>query len=482
MTSVGDNCASAGSSSSVVRDLARLPSPVGIPLFGNLLQIDSLRFHRQMEDWAGEFGPFYRLKLGRKSVLVLSDSTAMAKLMRERPDVIRRSTRTATALNELGGRGVFTAEGDDWRAQRKLVMRALTPEVIRNFFPTLVMMTERMRQRWLTMTREGRPVNLLHDLRAFALDVIVHLAMGQDINTLEQADNQIQRDIEFLFNRIARRITSPIPYWRYFRLAPDKEADACKERINKAVTGFIEEARRQLNEQPHLREKPANMLQALLVARDEPNSGFDDGHVIGNAVTMVFAGEDTTSNTIAWLLYHLTQNSSAAAKLQSEVDIELGAERVLAQFDRLDQFAYLDAATNEAMRLTPVAPFMSLEPNVDIQVGDVAVPKGTLMLLLLRQSSRLAGTWSEPSVFQPERWIASAGFATDGDPSRKMFPFGAGPRFCPGRYLALAEIRMVVSMLARTFTLEFDTKAPAVEEFFTYTMTPSSLPVRLVER
>jgi cytochrome P450 len=63
-------------------------------------------------------------------------------------------------------------------------------------------------------------------------------------------------------------------------------------------------------------------------------------------------------------------------------------------------------------------------------------------------------------------------------------PFGGGPRLCPGRYLALLEIKMVVSMLFRNF--EIDSVATAdgspVEERLPFTMEPVGLRMKLRER
>jgi cytochrome P450 len=300
--------------------------------------------------------------------------------------------------------------------------------------------------------------------------------MGEDINTLEHEDNPLQRDIEFIFNRIARRLTFAFPYWRLLRLPVDRANDASAARIREAIAGFIARARRRLADNPALRMKPSNMLEALVVARDEPESGFTDAHVIGNAIGIVFAGEDTTSNSIAWLLNFLAHHPQAAANLADEADRVLGNAKVLQDFHQLEQFPYLEAANKESMRLKPVAPALALETNKDVVIADALVPAGTIVVGLLRYSAECdLGLGQE---FQPERWLSQQ-HSTDSDPARKFFPFGGGPRFCPGRYLALAEIKMVMSMLARNFKLQPIKDVPPVEENFTFTMTPSALPVLL---
>jgi cytochrome P450 len=462
-----------------LRRIADLPGPRSLPLVGNMLDIDSLRFHSVLEQWAREYGTMFKVRLGRKTIVAISDNTLIASLLRDRPEALRRSSRTSKMLMELATHGVFTEEGDEWRKQRKLVMRGLTPEVIRRFFPKMVDMTERLRLRWTRAVEEGQAVDIARDLKAYALDVIIGLSMGQDINSLEHSDIPLQRDIEQVFYRIARRLTTPFPYWRYVKLPVDFAADACARRINSAVQGFIAETRRTLEVHPERHAKPTNMLEALLIARDEPESGFTDEHVIGNAITMVFAGEDTTSNTIAWLLNFLAQHPDAMRSIEQETDATLNEANVLQDFALLEQFPFLDAAANEAMRIKPVAPFMGLETNVSMQIGDLQAPAGTILLACLRHSGQLATDYADSAVFRPERWLEEGDAIANDSPTRKLFPFGGGPRFCPGRFLAMAEVRMVTSMIARNFHLHYDTEAPPVQEQFTFTMTPSAVPIRL---
>jgi cytochrome P450 len=468
---------------SPVRGVADLPCPRGLPWFGNALQLESSRFHLTMEQWARELGPLYRFSVGRRQVVVVADATLIGGMLRDRPDAMRRPAHTSRILSELGTDGVFVAEGEEWRRQRKLVMRALTPEVVKNFFPTLVTLAERLRLRWQSAAEHGRDVDLLRDLKAWTLDVTIALAMGQDINTLEHADNSLQHDVDAVFKRIGSRLTKPFPYWRHFKLPADRAADASADRIAEAVSGFIAEARARIAANPELRARPSNLLEALVVARDEPDSEFTDTNVAGNAVTMVFAGEDTTSNTIAWLLDFIAREPRVAARLATEADAVIGAsDRVLQRFAGLEDFSYLDAATSEAMRLRPVAPILGIEPNEDMVVGGVTLHKGQMVMALLRESGRLASAFPDIDAFRPERWLEAGALPKKDDPARKLFPFGGGQRFCPGRYLALAEIKMVVSMIARNFELSPRPGAAPARESFSFTMNPSSLPVRLAPR
>ena len=468
---------------SALRSIDELPGPKGVPFFGNARQISSMQFHLSLERWAQEFGPLCRVRFGPSKMLIVSDPVLIGSMLRDRPDVFRRTSRSARIASELLTTGVFSSEGEDWKRQRKLVMRGLTPEVIRSFFPTLNLLTRRLLERWQSAIAAGREVDVLRDLKAWTLDVTIWIAMGQDIDTLAHPDNPLQGDIEHIFNRMARRLTTGFPYWRYFKLPADRAADACSARIHTAVAGFVAETRKRIEANPGLRAKPTNLLEAFVTARDEPGSEFTDRHVIGNAITMVFAGEDTTSNTMAWLLDFLARDPGVAARMAAEADTVLGEGETLQEFAGLEKFTYTDACVDEAMRLKPVAPFLGLETNVETEVGDVRLEKHTPIMVITRLAGRSETDFPQADEFRPERWLkdksAEKSSSVGGDPGRKLFPFGGGPRFCPGRYLAMAEIKMIMSMVAKNFTLEMDASAPPVKELFTFTMTPSSLPVKL---
>ncbi|WP_268963041.1 cytochrome P450 [Paraburkholderia nemoris] len=60
--------------------------------------------------------------------------------------------------------------------------------------------------------------------------------------------------------------------------------------------------------------------------------------------------------------------------------------------------------------------------------------------------------------------------------------FGAGPRVCPGRYLAAVEMRLVLSMLMRSFKIELAIDPAEIEEVSAFTMVPNQMPIRLTPR
>ena len=463
-----------------IRDYLDLPGPRPWPVIGNLGQFDRRSFHRSMEEGVARWGPMFRIRYGQLRAMVISDPALMQVLLKDRPQNWQRGSRLSKLLSSLGPRGVFSAEGEDWRRQRKLVTRGLNPEVIRKFHPQLAELCQRLVRRWSEAATAANTPDLMRDIKALTLDVTVALAMGEDVNTLEHADNPLPMDIHRLFERIGARLRTPVPYWNWFKLPVDRAADAAAARVQTAANGFVARTRERLNAQPALRERPSNLMEAFVAARDEADSGVTDTDVIGNAMTMVFAGEDTTSSTLCWAVLLLAQHPKVAEKLAAEVDAVLGERRVPPDTACLEQLPYTEAVVHEVLRLKPAAPMMALESTQERIVGGVRVPAGVLVMMPMREPALRPETFEAPTEFRPERWLGQLDVASDSQ--RRMTPFGAGPRMCPGRYLALVEAKTVLASIVRNFTLKPSDDTRPVIELYTFTMNPSHLPVRLAPR
>jgi cytochrome P450 len=89
------------------------------------------------------------------------------------------------------------------------------------------------------------------------------------------------------------------------------------------------------------------------------------------------------------------------------------------------------------------------------------------------------------AVFEPERWLAEGGARQSASAAKRIsMPFGAGPRICPGRYLALLEMKMAMVMLLGHFEIRsVDTPdGDEAQEHMSFTMAPLGLRLRLRSR
>ncbi len=376
---------------------------------------------------------------------MVADHELLAAVMRDRPDGFRRSPFTSRIGAEMGlPQGVFSAEGDDWRRQRRMVMASFAPGHVRAYFPSLLRCTLRLQGRWRIAARSGTPIVLQADLMRFTVDAIAGLAFGKDINTLEAGDDVIQRHLDKLLPAIFRRVLTLVPYWRWFKLPGDRDLDRSVAVINATILELVMQARQRLHDEPALRAQPRNLLEAMIASADEPGSGLGDAQVAGNVLTMLLAGEDTTANTLAWMIHLLHRHPQALQRLRDEVR-QRAPDPARYSHEQIGDLPYLEACASETMRLKPL--------------------------------------FERPEDFEPERWLDDAANPLGAAARRAAMPFGSGPRMCPGRYLALLEMKMAMAMLVSSFDVEsVDTPdgRPA-EERMAFTMNPVGLTMRLRE-
>ena len=462
--------------------LARLPGPRSLPIIGNYHQINLDRLHIDLENWADQYGPIYRVRFRSSDIAVISDRRAIQQVLVQRPEKFRREQVLESVAKEMHLNGVFVAEGDDWRRQRRLVVAALSRARLSGFFPQLITIVERLKQRWERAAERGRPVNITDDLNRFTVDVTMHIAFGIESNTLATSGPVIQKHLDIIFPKIHQRTNLPFAYWRHFKLPSDRKLESALREIRREADAIIKTTRTRLRARPELRDSPGNFLEALLANAERENSGFTDPEIFANIGTLLLAGEDTTANTIAWAVYSFAKYPEHFARALQEVDQVLAGDNLIRRPEQLEQLPFLDAFRDEVMRLKPVAPVMVMQSNDDVEILGTLIPKGTALMLLTRHMATQDGNFSQPREFQPDRWLKSSSKNFSRHDASAFIPFGAGARFCPGRNLAFLQIRAVLPMLCRNFDIELVNVKGGVRERLAFTMFPDNLFVKLTAR
>ncbi|TDN69928.1 cytochrome P450 [Paraburkholderia sp. BL10I2N1] len=459
------------------RTVADLPCPPGLPLLGNLFQLAPAKFHLTLEQWAKRLGSPYRVQLGTIPMTVWTQADLFQTVMRERPHRYRRFAPIESVMAELGGNGLFSAEGAAWEPQRRLVMHALSFSNIKAFYPTLAAITERLYVHLQHAAARNRTLEMTEELKRYTVDVTSALAFGEDPHTIEQEQGVIQEQLAEIMPALQRRVTALFPYWRYVTLPRDRRLNQAMVEVHRYVQRMIERARERMRELPG--EMPRNLLEAMLAARDEPHSTITDEQIAANVLTLLVAGEDTTANAIAWTLMYLAADVDLQDRLFEHSRQALGQSAVCPDYDALKHLDLCEAVCDEALRLRPVAAVQTFEPLADVCLGGVALPAGTRMLFLTRPAMLDPHNFAHPEAFDADRWKHPHAPSEGAHEQRAYLTFGAGPRVCPGRYLAGVEMRLIVSMLVAHFRIELTIDPAKIKEVSAFTMVPARMPVRL---
>ena len=455
---------------------------MGLPVLGNLHRIRFDRLHLTLEEWADRYGPMYGMRIGPHRIAVISDRSAIQRILVQRPDGFRRTAMLESVATEMRLKGVFAAEGEDWRRQRRIVVAALNRARLKDFFPSLATTVGRLHRRWKGAADRGEPVDLCRDLMRFTVDVTMQLAFGVDANTLETPGPVIQRHLDKVFPVLHRRVNAPFPWWRYLRLPSDRALDRALEALEREVGAMVRATRERMAADTERRAAPANFLEAILAAVEAEESGFSDAEIFANAGTLLLAGEDTTANSMAWTVHYFTKYPEQFDRVRREVDDLVAPDTAIGSLEQTKELPILDAFCNEVMRLKPVAPLHVVETVADVEILGCLIPKGTPIMMLVRRMATREENFGGGTRFDPDRWLVPADERSCPHDRRAFVPFGAGPRLCPGRSLALLQIRTVLAMLCRNFEVAPLDSGSDVREHLAFTMMPADLSVRLRHR
>ena len=81
-----------------------------------------------------------------------------------------KGINVSRVVKELGGaQGLFSAEGQDWHHQRRMVMAAFSPTHVRAYFPALMKVAQRLNGRWQRAAQQGQAIDLQGDLMRFKI-------------------------------------------------------------------------------------------------------------------------------------------------------------------------------------------------------------------------------------------------------------------------------------------------------------------------
>ncbi|KAF9019745.1 cytochrome P450 [Hymenopellis radicata] len=128
--------------------------------------------------------------------------------------------------------------------------------------------------------------------------------------------------------------------------------------------------------------------------------------LIEEAMVLLVAGTDTTSNAMTVGLFHLLSDESAGKKLQAELQAAWPEKDAPFTFEMAEKLPYLTGVIKEALRLsigvTVALPRVVTSTTV---IDGVAVPAGTVVGISHQFVLRAPDIFPDPLAFKPERWM-----------------------------------------------------------------------------
>jgi cytochrome P450 len=337
----------------------------------------------------------------------------------------------------LLGDGLLTIDGEFHRRSRQIMLPAFHRERIAGSIGVIAEETERA----LEKLTPGGNVDLYSWTRELAMRIALRALFGLDPDG-EHARNTdaaglFERALSFYATDYTTRfLRGPLTPWaRLRRAARALDVVIHAEIARRRATGARGE----------------DVLSLLLDAREEDGTTLTDRQVRDEVMTLLFAGHDTTTSTVAFMFYELAHHPEIAERLVAEQRECLRGERPTAAQLMGGELPQLEMVLEETLRLYPpawIGPRRSVEP---FEFEGHSVPGGAYVNYSSWASHHLPDVFPEPRRFDPERFSPEARGEI---PKGAYIPFGGGSRTCIGMRFGQLEIRTIATLILSRFALE----------------------------
>lgn len=376
------------------------------------------------------YGDVARLRFGLQDLYLVSHPDYIQEVLVTQHHSLPKTWILRIARDALGN-GMLTSNGEYHRRQRKLIKPVLHKHRIPAYAETMVRLADRTAGAW----QDGATIDMAQEMMRLTLSVVAQTLFSCDFDeTASEIGHSIAEMAE-----IYERAKSPFPDQlnRLPFLPGNRRFKRALERLDAALHHLIDGRRRS-------DETPDDAISLLLAARNDDGSPLSDRQVRDEVLAIFLAGQETTSDVLAWTWYLLSQHPEAEAGFHRELDEVLAGR--LPEARDLEALPYTRKMLAETLRLYPpayVIPRRAIEP---CSVGPYTVRPGAILLTNIYSVQRDRRFYADPERFEPKRWTPEM---KQGLPRFAFCPFGGGPHACLGDHFAWADAMLLMAILGQ---------------------------------
>ena len=383
-----------------------------------------------------EHGPIFSMRLLHTRVVFMLGPEANHFVTVAHPENFHWRESSFGDLIPLLGDGLLTIDDDYHDRARAIMMPAFHREQVTSMIDSMAAESEAA----IAALRPGEVFDLYDWMRNLAMRIAMRALLGLDPDGAGKgaaAAEHFERALGFYgIDYPLRLLRGPGSPWR--KLVSSREV------LDEIV--FAEITRRRAAPDPGSRD----ILSLLLAARGGAGEAFTDREVRDQVMTLMFAGHDTSTSTLTFMMHELARHPDVVERLCEEQDRVLGgAAPTVDQLER--EMPYLDMVLDEVLRLYPPAWIGPRRAVRDFEFGGYTVPREAYVNYCSWASHRIPEFFPEPEAFIPERFTRERKAAL---PRGAYVPFGGGQRICIGKRFGQTEVKLVATMLLQRLRLD----------------------------
>ena len=401
-------------------NMTALPDGPSLPRFvqGGMALAAPLWTMRQLRD---RYGSAFRVDVpifGK--AVVISDPAEVRQLFTTSPEIADNLDLNLGRV--LGPHSFFAISGDAHKKQRKLLVPPFHGRRLRGY--EAIVEEEAVRE--MATWPEGHEFATLDSMMRITLNTILRAVFGAD-----GADLAALRELLPAMVKLGSRLAVlPIPRTDLGRWSPWGRGFAYRREYDAIVDRLIAAAR----QDPRLDDRD-DVLALMLQSSYDDGSGMSRDEIADQLLTLLTAGHETTSTTLAWAVERLRRHPAVLRRLADEADAGGSDLR--------------EATVLEVQRVRPVIDKTARQVRApSLRLGRWTLPEGQVVLVSIYLIHLDETLFPDARRFNPDR------FADRRPDTYQWIPFGGGGRRCIGAAFAHMEMNVVLHTLLRDFTLE----------------------------
>jgi cytochrome P450 len=385
------------------------------------------------------FGDTFRFYLGGiKEAIVTTNPAVIQHVLKTNAENYQKSEIQVKRMGHFLGKGLLTTHGEAWKTQRRLIQKGFDRKQLEALSAIMQNSLSESLRDFDRQVRVG-PVDIYPQLMKMTFAMVARSLFGaklkdEDIDLVSHTICTVQ---EFIVRQTLQPYLNP-----WFEVSGElRRHEEMRASADRVLMQYIKTRRQQA---------PGNdLLQTLMDARYSDGEGMSDELVLSESMQLLVAGHETSSNALSWLLYLLSTRPDCLERVRQEFDSVLGDAPLT--FSDVPKFEFATQVIYEALRLYPPFWMIDREAVADDRVGDVAIPRGSTVIVFVYGAHHAPRYWENPESFDPER------FTKANEKQHAPFtylPFGGGPRGCIGGNYAMLQILMILSDLLRNYDFQ----------------------------
>jgi cytochrome P450 len=380
---------------------------------------------------------------GLKPAIVSTDPVVLEHVLKANAENYQKSELQMKRMRHFLGPGLLTFHGEQWRKQRRLIHQGgFSTTKLAGMVAMMHQSLAESLERFDRRVQNG-PVDIYSEMMNITFRMVSRSLFSASIkdDDVDYISETILIVQEFMLRQVVQPYLDP-----WFIISGElRKHERMRDRVDQIVLDYVRQRRMNPGQFDDL-------LQTLMdVVYSETGEGMSDESIMHESLQLLVAGHETSSNALCWTLYLLSQYPEYAAKIRNEYNRVLGTSTL--QYADLPKLDCATQVVEESLRLYPPFWMVDRVAVADDRAGELAIPKGTIVVVFIYGAHHSARFWHNPESFIPER------FSKENRKNLIPFtylPFGGGPRGCIGGNYAMLQMLMILGAILRRYDFELE--------------------------